>query len=306
MTSPSNIIIGDAGYINLVPNTTTAQVYTITAAPFDWQDAGVTLTHGPTDTSHLFSTESCSGNTCTVTFNTNVTGAGNSIAALDFSDSTIQLTVSGSNLSSTPPSWKVAPVVGQFMQGGVVFWVGDANNPSAPGYRQALVAAVSDISTTKTWGPTGTSVSDAQHQGLFTDPSGAATGLTNTNAICAVDAGSGTTCKSSGTSYPAAQAAQSYISGGKTDWFLPAIGHPGELDTMYGVKAIINATATATGHGGSDFGTCFGSNNCFYWSSSEYVLNTINAWYVYFNGGDQSGNGKDDQVSVRPVRAFNY
>ncbi|MSP53901.1 MAG: hypothetical protein EXR81_06650, partial [Gammaproteobacteria bacterium] len=215
LTTSSSMQIANGGYINLVSDMTTAQTYTITPSSA-WQNASVTLTNGPTnDTGNIFFSTTCIGTvttSCTVSFNTNVTHTPSgsipaSIKALDFSDPTIQLTVSGSNLSSTLPSWKVAPVVGQFMQGGVVFWVGDANNPSAPGYRQALVAAVKDVgdlTNLNKWGPTTSSVSGARYLGLFAGPSGVATGLTNTNAICSNSPPYTTTCS---TSYPAAAAA---------------------------------------------------------------------------------------------------
>ena len=335
LTTSSSMQIANGGYINLVSDMTTAQTYTITPSSA-WQNASVTLTNGPTnDTGNIFFSTTCIGTvttSCTVSFNTNVTHTPSesipaSIQALDFSDPTIQLTVSGSNLSSTLPSWKVAPAVGMFMQGGVVYWVGpNTGATTQPGYRQALVAAVKDVGdliNLNAWGPTTTSVPGAQYLGLFAGPSGAATGLTNTNAICSNIPPYATPCS---TSYPAAAAAQSYRDGSHTDWFLPAgspvsdqgygycnstAGTPtitaaGELCELYNQRAIINATATK--HAGSNFvTTCTGKvYNCIYWSSSEYAQGTGGAWYVSFGVGGQGNLIKAKQDSVRPVRAFNY
>lgn len=332
--------LASGSFINLSADTNT-QVYTINASPFTvWQNPSVSLSQAITgDTSpSQFMTSTCTGSEvqtpCTATFNTAVSATSTpnipNIAPLTFPDITtsaqLLLNVSG-NISGTPPSWPIAPAVGMFMQGGVIFWVGPNTGAiTQPGYRQAMVSAVTDVGNNNlAWNPNDTEVGvSAQYLGFFAGPSGAATGLTNTNAICHQDAETGTTCKSTGTSYPAAQAAQSYNdSGSHGSWFLPAgspvdlaygygycnstAGTPtviaaGELCELYNQRAIIDATATAVpARSGSAF-----NYNAAYWSSSEYAQDTNNSWGVYFLIGTQYNNNKVNPIRARPVRAFSY
>jgi hypothetical protein len=173
------------------------------------------------------------------------------------------------------PSWTVGTprtpaTIGDFRDGGVVFWVDPEDNT------YGLVCAIEDQSSGIQWyngnytttGATGTAIG---------------TGSANTTAIIA---NQGTT----ETAY-AAGLARAYNGGGYTDWFLPS---KDELNQMYENKAMINSTATA--NSGSNF------TNNYYWSSTEYDAGS--AWLQSFNNGDQANGGKSNTVYVRAVRAF--
>lgn len=69
-----------------------------------------------------------------------------------------------------------------------------------------------------------------------------------------------------------------------SDWRLPT---KRELNLMYGVYSGSNAASLNSG---------------FYWSSTEYDINT--AWAQYFNDGSQNNYNKGSTTNVRPVRAF--
>ena len=168
--------------------------------------------------------------------------------------------------------------VGDFLQGGVVFYIFvDGDTGYVAGETHGLIAAVQDQSSGIRWynginvttGATGTAIG---------------TGSANTDAIINVQG-------PTETSY-AAGLARAYTGGGHIDWFLPS---KDELNKMYLNKNIINTTAAA--NSGSDFS----ANN--YWSSTEYDSNT--AWVQYFGNGGQGYYDKvNTYVSVRAVRAF--
>ena len=83
--------------------------------------------------------------------------------------------------------------------------------------------------------------------------------------------------------FGAANAANSYNGGGKSDWFLPS---KDELNLLYLQKAILGMSAVAD-----------------YWSSSEVGANV--AWAQYFLDGRQFNDvSKLNTQTVRPVRAF--
>jgi hypothetical protein len=100
-----------------------------------------------------------------------------------------------------------APVVGDFRDGGVVFWV-DATSGNG------LVCAVVDQSSGMQW-HIGADIS------TYATGTAIGTGTTNTDAIIAVLQGSG--------NY-AASIARDYNGGGYTDWFLPS---KDELNQLY-------------------------------------------------------------------------
>jgi hypothetical protein len=167
--------------------------------------------------------------------------------------------------------------VGDFYGGGVIFYIFESGDTGyIAGETHGLIAAVQDQSSSIHWyngangdtGATGTAVG---------------TGITNTNAIIAVQG-------ATETSY-AAGLARAYNGGGYTDWFLPS---KEELNKMYSKKADINTTAAT--NGGSDFST----NS--YWSSTQY--DDDNAWYKNFTVGDQYYFLKNYSMFVRAVRVF--
>jgi len=175
---------------------------------------------------------------------------------------------SAASNSITPPLQ-----VGDFYQGGVVFWLDSTG-------QHGLIAAVADQSSSIRWSNGSTSSSN-----VTTGATGTAvgTGATNTDAIITAQ---GPTA----TSY-AAGLARAYTGGGYTDWFLPS---KDELNTMYTNRATINTTALA--NSGSNFTTNF------YWSSTEVDLN--NGRRQNFSNGDLLVASKVFGYSMRPVRAF--
>ena len=180
--------------------------------------------------------------------------------------------------NSVTPSTAIA--IGDFYQGGVVFYIFQSGDTGyIDGETHGLIAAVADQSSGIQWyngsyvttGATGTAVG---------------TGSANTDDII-------TEQGDTETSY-AAGLARAYTGGGYSDWFLPS---KDELNKMYTNKATINTTASA--NGGSDITTSY------HWSSSEYeYLNATKAYRQSFNSGDQSAKDKDKTYYVRAVREF--
>ena len=158
--------------------------------------------------------------------------------------------------------------IGDFYQGGVIFYLDGSGG--------GLVCAVSDQSSGAEWGCYGTTISGA-------DGTAIGTGAQNTIDI---EAG----CTTPGI---AADICANLSLNGYTDWFLPS---KDELNEMYINKATIDATALANG------GAAFTIYSTYYWSSSEYDLGT--AWWQSFFLGDQGHYAKQNDFSVRAVRAF--
>jgi hypothetical protein len=131
--------------------------------------------------------------------------------------------------------------------------------------------APADISGTLRWS-TATGSPYIEIPGTQT---GIGTGAANTAAILATDANA-----------PAAKACNEYTSpNNTTDWFLPS---KDELNELYQNRAAIGIP-----------------NSGFYWSSSEYSIDSDYAWRHAFNNGNQNGVLKgNDSSSVRAVRAF--
>jgi hypothetical protein len=159
----------------------------------------------------------------------------------------------------------VTPAVGDFRDGGVVFWLDGSGG--------GLVVSVVDQSTSAQWGCYGTSILGANGTGI-------GTGAQNT-----VDIEAG--CSTAGT---AADICANLIMNGYSDWFLPSSG---ELQEIYNNRVSINTTAA------NNAGTSFGTNS--YWSSREH--NSSFAYYRRFNGYSFYAT-KGVNYRVRAVRAF--
>ena len=191
----------------------------------------------------------------------------------------IRLTSSWKNIHNggdvnDPPS---APVVGDFYQGGVVFYLFEAGDAGyVAGETHGLIAAVQDQSAGITW-----------HNGTYVT-----TGATDT-AVGTGSANTDTIIAAQGTADThAAGLARAYLGGGYSDWFLPS---KDELNKMYENMATINSTAGA--NGGSNF------SSTHYWSSTENLPST--AWLQTFeNGGQVDGLKEYDGGPVRAIRAF--
>jgi hypothetical protein len=160
--------------------------------------------------------------------------------------------------------------IGDFVHGGVVFWVDPADNT------HGLVCAVNDQSASAEWGC----------EGIFIIIPGIESSIGNGAAnTAAIVAG----CTTAGT---AADIAANLSMSGYDDWFLPSLD---ELNEMFLNRIIINAALTTNGETALDAS--------FYWTSTQQ---NANAAYFQFLGDQnvQSANLKSNMSAVRAVRAF--
>ncbi len=184
----------------------------------------------------------------------------------------IDITSNVISTTSSPTTYSV----GDFAQGGIVFWVDETG-------QHGLVAAKEDQSTGVRWYAGTSGNTQAKGDGPYA-------GEANTSIIIAAQVAIG----DDGSTYAARICNELQITeGGKTygDWYLPS---KEELNLMYQNKATIDATAGA--NGGSGFASTF------YWSSTEG--NNTSAWLQYFGSGTQYNFNKTYTLRVRAVRAF--
>jgi hypothetical protein len=179
-----------------------------------------------------------------------------------------------------------APEVGDYRDGGVVFYVApsptDLNGDGT--LDQGLVCAISDQGSSIEWGCYNTDL-NGNNASVAPELTAIGKGQANTTFIA-------NNCGDAGI---AAKICDNYsvTVGGTTydDWFLPS---KDELDEMYQNKATIDATAGANG------GSGFASAN--YWSSTEG--GNDDAWLQSFGSGSQLSYFKYGKTEVRAVRAF--
>ena len=166
--------------------------------------------------------------------------------------------------------------IGDFAQGGVVFWVDETR-------QHGLVCTKTDQSTAVRWHSGTYGSTQARGMGLFS-------GEMNTAIILAANVAIG----DDGDHYAARLCAWAKINEGGIvygDWYLPS---KEELILIYQNKATINTTAMANG------GSAFISE--YYWSSTE--INSSSAWLQHFASGYQGSSNKGNKMKVRAVRAF--
>jgi len=156
--------------------------------------------------------------------------------------------------------------IGDFVQGGVVFWV-SANA------EHGKVVSIYDIGAISWSNITDTAIGVS----AMSDINGAG----NTVAII----------MQSGHTSSATRHCADLAYGGYDDWYLPS---KNELNDVYLNKATINTTATANG------GEVFA--NAFYWSSTEF--DSDSAWVQRLSNGLQGNVSKASNLRVRAVRAF--
>ena len=193
------------------------------------------------------------------------------------------VTVTGSGTTASPyvvnataGSGSTTFSVGDFAQGGIVFWVDETG-------QHGLVAAKEDQSTGVRWYAGTYGNTQAKGDGPFS-------GEANTSIIIAAQVAIG----DDGSTYAARICNELQVTeGGKTygDWYLPS---KEELNLMYQNKATIDATAGV--NGGSGFASAS------YWSSTEYNNNF--AWLQSFVNGFQNYVYKYYTYYVRAIRAF--
>ncbi len=168
--------------------------------------------------------------------------------------------------------------VGDFAQGGIVFWVDETG-------QHGLICAKEDQNggSTIRWYAGSYGITRATGDGPFS-------GELNSSIIISSQVSIG----DDGADYAAQICKDLQITeGGKTygDWYLPS---KEELNLMYQNKVTIDATAVA--NGGSSF------DNDYYWSSTENSNNL--AWLQTFLSGPQRNLNKSLTTSVRAIRAF--
>src|SRR5690554_4506774 len=211
----------------------------------------------------------------------------NTPAAADGSETKVtagtNVTVTGAGTTASPyvvnataGSGSTTFSVGDFAQGGIVFWVDETG-------QHGLVAAKEDQSTGVRWYAGTYGNTQAKGDDPFS-------GEANTSIIIAAQVAIG----DDGSTYAARICNELQVTeGGKTygDWYLPS---KEELNLMYQNKATIDATAGV--NGGSGFASAA------YWSSTEY--SSHGAWGQYFDFGSQYLYYKDITSCVRAIRAF--
>lgn len=170
--------------------------------------------------------------------------------------------------------YEVPANVGDYRDGGVVFWVNPADNT------KGMVCAIADQSSSNAeWGCWDL-VSSVEINGA--DGTAIGTGAQNTEDIVA-----GCSSTSSG-----AYLCSNLSLGGYDDWFLPSRD---EMTAIYNNKAIINAACVA--HGGTNL-----DESVLYWTSSEFSADK--AYDFYFADGVSEATLKLNLFSIRAVRSF--
>jgi len=178
--------------------------------------------------------------------------------------------------SEASNSVELIPKVGDFYQGGVVFYLLNGDDPNhVYGQIRGLICALEDLDSEIQWSPDGvaqevTGTLENMDRGKF-----------NTDKIIV---------KFPGNQNYAAYQATTYRGGNYDDWYLPSIH---ELNKMYDERVTINPILE------SNDGRVF--INDYYWSSSE---KGTQAWRYNFSNGLLTGGEKSNTYLVRPVRSF--
>lgn len=173
--------------------------------------------------------------------------------------------------------------IGDYAQGGVVFWL-------TPDQQHGLAAAIvdQDGGSGIAWAPggfTSTQIGSYMNGIIFGENYTTTSGSLNSARIISV-IGTGTYAANACSSYSVTVNGVTY-----DDWYLPAIM---ELGLMYIRGSVINATALANG------GTSFAST--IYWSSTEATSSSASD--QNFSTGFQLTNTKTTLARVRAIRAF--
>ena len=179
----------------------------------------------------------------------------------------------------------------------------DADNNYTAHYLEAAPANAlgrDNGSETMMWRVGGTSTEITTLVNIATTAIGTGSTAPNADQMTAINADIGMGRKNTdlivafyGTTEPtylnAARAANSYTGGTANDWFLPSIG---ELYWLYQNRAQLNDKDGITAM----------PTTGYFWSSSQ--RHSTGAWDQNFSDGSRNINYKDDNYSVRSVRAF--
>ena len=177
------------------------------------------------------------------------------------------------------PTWVVPRAeVGDFRDGGIVFWVDPADTTRQSG----LVVDLADLGGLTAWGCSATTITGA-------DGTDIGDGAQNTTDILAE-------CTEAGI---AARLCDTSTNGGFTDWFLPSTDELKEIENNI---EIINAAITNNGGTIIPFPLTDPSVNSRYWSSTE--VNSIQSNFFDFFNGLYGPASKVSTFNVRGVRAF--
>lgn len=160
-----------------------------------------------------------------------------------------------------------AHYIGEYYQGGVVFWVDDNDE-------HGLIASLEDQGTNVSWFENSYVLSYAIRDGIFA-------GKFNTDQIVN---------KQGITSEPyAALLAKNYNGDGYNDWYLPSRY---ELNLLFKNKNIVG-------------GINISMNSNKYWRSTEYPVNPLLGVCVEsFEEDHQFANLKENLANVRAIRSF--
>ncbi len=181
----------------------------------------------------------------------------------------------GSAAAAGPPP----PQVGDFTEGGVVFYIFQNGDPGyVAGETHGLVCDIEDTGY-KRWALT-TSLTGATATGF-------GTGAANTDSIIN-DQGAGDYAAIACDNHSVTRGGQTY-----NDWFLPS---EDELEEMYNNMATIDSIALANG------GSSFAPN--YYYASTDFSWGSTFARVVLFTDGSPSIVTKTSFYYVRAVRAF--
>jgi hypothetical protein len=182
--------------------------------------------------------------------------------------------------NSTSELWEAGSVgggytyeIGQYVpsEGGVVF-----HRYLDTGVENYLVIPITDQSTSQAW-------SNINNTGIGASAQSTWDGLSNSNAIV----GQG------GHTFSAASLCLDLVTGGKEDWYLPAID---ELSLLWHNRFNVNKSLSVIG------GATVLPAEAVYWSSTEFDAN--GAWTFTFTNGTANYRGKSLTYYVRAVRAF--
>lgn len=164
--------------------------------------------------------------------------------------------------------------IGEVFGGGIIYYLWK----DAQGVEHGLIVDITHQSVSQAWSNITSSLIGPSAQSSWD-------GLSNSNAIIA----------QAGHTNSAAKLCLDLVSGGQSDWYLPAVD---ELSLLWHNRFIVNKVLS--GISGSEL---LRTGLADYWSSTEASNNSV--WPFRFGPGDANGNGfKSMTYFVRAIRSF--